>query len=260
MIHFELLLENSPKHSTTEAISNQCCSWNNDPNENPVFKSFLISIVGRDTRQKTFQQILTKCNESTTEWKHILLLLRIVIEPKEYELNEHNKMKALAKGFIQDTFKKSIEEEDENGFHILFLIARQITKYNESLLGNYSNWYEFTFSFFNVSSFLRFISLLIDRFKNTIGEMKYVLKNAEFNTALTMLAGMVHLETNVDYLDVHINTYIPAPPRCNQLVLNYKELCKSRQAHLQCPSTKAISHYSPPVVIVNDDIFLIDDD
>lgn len=34
--------------------------------------------------------------------------------------------------------------------------------------------------------------------------MKYVLKTAEFTTALTMLSGMVQLESNIDYLDVNI--------------------------------------------------------
>lgn len=35
--------------------------------------------------------------------------------------------------------------------------------------------------------------------------MKYVLKNAEFTAALTMLAGMVQLETNDEILDVILN-------------------------------------------------------
>lgn len=40
--------------------------------------------------------------------------------------------------------------------------------------------------------------------------MKYVLKTAEFTTAVTMLAGMVQLESNADYLDVclkKVNSY-----------------------------------------------------
>lgn len=41
---------------------------------------------------------------------------------------------------MKDTFKSAINEEDENGLHVLFLAARQITKYNESLLGNYATW------------------------------------------------------------------------------------------------------------------------
>lgn len=103
LMHLKLLLENGPKYSTADAISNQC-SWNNEPIDNHVvFKSFLMSIVGRDfvTRQKTFQEILSKSDDWTTEnWKYLLLLLRMVVDIKECEhftTNERNKFKALAK-------------------------------------------------------------------------------------------------------------------------------------------------------------------
>lgn len=103
LMHLKLLLENGPKHSQADAISNQCL-WNNEPIGNHLaFKSFLMSIVGRDfvTRQRTFQEILGKCDDWTTEsWKYLLLLLRMVVETKECEhfsTDQHNKFKALAK-------------------------------------------------------------------------------------------------------------------------------------------------------------------
>lgn len=103
LMHLKLLLENGPKFSAADAISNQCL-WNNEAIDNHlVFKSFLMSIVGRDfvTRQKTFQEIITKCDDWTTEnWKYLLLLLRMVVETKEcehFKTDELNKFKALAK-------------------------------------------------------------------------------------------------------------------------------------------------------------------
>lgn len=49
---------------------------------------------------------------------------------------------------------------------------------------------------------------------------------------------------------------MPAPTRCNELVLNYKQLCRSRQAHLK---TKPKS--DKEVVREEDaDVFLIDDE
>lgn len=45
--------------------------------------------------------------------------------------------------FLKDTFRRSVDDEDENGFYVLFIVARQITRYNESLLGNYAIWYAF---------------------------------------------------------------------------------------------------------------------
>lgn len=103
LMHLKLLLENGPKHSAADAINNQCL-WNNEPIEcHLVFKSFLISIVGRDfvTRQKTYLQILTKCEDWSTEsWKYLLLLLRVIIETnacEHFSTDEQNRFKAIAK-------------------------------------------------------------------------------------------------------------------------------------------------------------------
>lgn len=103
LMHLKLLLENGPKYSAADAISNQHL-WNNEPiNDHLMFKSFLISIVGRDfvTRQKTFQEILTKCDDwNTDSWEYLLLLLRMVVETEECErfsMDEQNKFKSLAK-------------------------------------------------------------------------------------------------------------------------------------------------------------------
>lgn len=63
--------------------------------------------------------------------------------------------------------------------------------------------------------------------------MKYLLKNDEFTITIEKLARIVELESDPTVLDVHITVYIPAAPRCNELVLNYKQLCRSRQMHLK---------------------------
>lgn len=44
--------------------------------------------------------------------------------------------------FLKDTFRSAVDEEDETGFYVLFLVSRQITQYNEPILGNYAMWYE----------------------------------------------------------------------------------------------------------------------
>lgn len=107
--------------------------------------------------------------------------------------------------------------------------------------------------------------------------MKYKLKSNEFSLAMQLLAGMVHLENDPDilnvrrqkiqsffdyienmlsFLQVHINTAIPAAPRCNELVVNYKQLCRSRHIHLMTPKAA-----KPTVMDVDaDDVFIIDDD
>lgn len=51
--------------------------------------------------------------------------------------------------------------------------------------------------------------VLLDRFKDTIGEMKYFLKANEFTATMQSLAGMVQMEMNADFLDVSIRNFIP---------------------------------------------------
>lgn len=165
-MHLKILLNDGPKHTLSDAFSNQC-TWNNEiTNEHILFKSFLSSIVGCDyqSRRKTFETILNKCDDWDSEgWKHLLLLLRIVVDADEctkFNHHERNHFKTAAKSelfgeiikniilnvngiiveFLKDTFRSSVNEEDENGLRVLFLIARQITQYNESLIGNYATW------------------------------------------------------------------------------------------------------------------------
>ena len=47
----------------------------------------------------------------------------------------------LSTEFLQSTFRRAVDEEDENGFHVLFLVARQLTRYNESVFGDYATWW-----------------------------------------------------------------------------------------------------------------------
>lgn len=82
-MHLKLLLQEGPKNTTDDSISNQL-AWNNEiTDEHVVLKSFLTSIVGSDfpSQRNTFEAILEKCDDwSQQSWKTTLLLLRIVID------------------------------------------------------------------------------------------------------------------------------------------------------------------------------------
>lgn len=126
------------------------------------------------------------------------------------------------------------------------------------------------FNFVNYSS--------CHRFKNTFGEMKYYLKKDRFELAVDKLSRVVEFESDSTILavrmasmahktqifikkkhgvfdpQVHIETYMPAPVRCGDLVDNYKQLCRSRLAHLCNESTKAnVSAQEEMEVYVIDD-------
>lgn len=104
MMHLKLLLQDGPKYSASDAIINQC-TWNDDITNQPnvMFKSFFTSIVGGDfdRRQKTFQDILNKCDDwESHNWKNVLLLLRMAvnaIDSTHFNIDECNTFKAMAK-------------------------------------------------------------------------------------------------------------------------------------------------------------------
>lgn len=110
-MHLKLLLQEGPKHSAAESFSNQS-AWNDEfRNDQPIMKSFMTSIVGRNfqTRRKTLQAIFDKCDEweTTQSWKFLLLLLRIVIDSEEcaeFSQDERNDIKALVKSMFKSCF------------------------------------------------------------------------------------------------------------------------------------------------------------
>lgn len=103
------------------------------------------------------------------------------------------------------TFRKYLDTGTDAIFHAMMLTVRQICSQNETILGSYTAWY-----------------------KATIGEMKYTLKTDEFNAVMRTLTNMLGFENDPDILNVHINTAVPAPTFCNDIVLNYKQLCRGK--------------------------------
>lgn len=45
------------------------------------------------------------------------------------------------------------------------------------------------------------------------------------------------LENDTEIIQIHIDTAIPAPVNCNELVLNYKQFLRQRLTELENPSS-----------------------
>lgn len=117
-------------------------------------------------------------------------------------------------GYVKTMFRKYLEDNCDKVFFAMILTVRQICVSNEKLLGSYAAWY-----------------------KTTIGEMKYTLKTEEFNATMRTLTNMIDCENDPDILNIHINTAVPAPAFCNGIVLNYKQMCRSRLAYCLTKAT-----------------------
>lgn len=68
-------------------------------------------------------------------------------------------------------------------FYALFLVVRQITEFNKTILGNYGTW-----------------------FKDNIGEMKYLLNIDEFTIVMGRLMKLNQFESDEDILNVNFNS------------------------------------------------------
>lgn len=88
---------------------------------------------------------------------------------------------------------------------------------------------------------MNYLTIMYSRYKATIGEMKYTLKADKFNLTMQTLINMLEYESDPEILKVHINTSIPAPPYCNEIVLNYKQMCRSRLFYCTTEIDKSVS-------------------
>lgn len=217
-IHLKLFLTESSKSTTEDAVRQQK-RWTDQFDVEPKssFNLFLDSITaGHSDHCKFFQNLLQYSQEDDFKfWRFYLAFLRCVARrasDEYFAVADH--LKSMVKLFFKDAFQAFLTSRDTRKLHALMLNARQICGTNEEIIGTYAAWY-----------------------KNTIGEMKYLIKNDEFVFVMETLIDMVRLENDLDILRTHINTYIPAPPLCNECVLNYVQMCKSRLSYRSTKST-----------------------
>lgn len=220
-IHLNLFLNESGKYSV-EAAVRQLKRWNDEfeVDSKSPFNSIIGSIVAGHTDScEFFHTLLQYSQEDDFKcWRFYVVLLRCVARraSDEYFAVADN-LKAMVKQFLKDEFRAFLATKDKWKFHAMMLNARQICATNAEIIGTYAIWY-----------------------KNTIGEMKYLIKGDEFKFVMETLIDMVEMENDPNILTTHINTYIPAPPLRNESVLNYVLMCKSRLSFCSMGSTRNV--------------------
>lgn len=227
-LQFTTFMEDSMKNSVEQAIQAQKIWFAEISDRTTILKSLCFSIVADyRNRYKILNHLfeIVKSNKFQC-WKIYLMFLQCIIETgvNSTEGNQNreevNALKKTCKTFLKETFQTFLQTRNKNILMIVTLIARQICLTNERIIGMYADWY-----------------------KATIGEMKYYLKNDEFIFTMEILIELVDMESDEEILEIHINTYIPAPAHCNEIVLNYKQLCRSK---LMCSRSKLVKKSSLP--------------
>lgn len=93
------------------------------------------------------------------------------------------------------------------------VLARQLYHYSEDPGTSYKNWV-----------------------KATIGEMHYQLKSPEkFKQIVNALQEVIFFESDTDILEIHLQTTISSPRGSNNLILEYKQMVRTRLLSFQEP-------------------------
>lgn len=204
--HMQLLLaKESTSCSLPEAIGLQA-RWRSECNErcSTSLGRILNEIVV--DQGSAIETIFSMAKAGSVSWKYFLSLLHLVMVAVD-----RNKVEIIrVKGIMKDLFLQMVDSGDFQIFLMLMISAREVCVTNEEVLGAYAVWY-----------------------KATIGEMSYRVKKEQFVCVVELLTRMIGLETDPEMLKVHINISVSTPPKCMELIVAYKQLCRAQLAKLQ---------------------------
>lgn len=229
-MHVSVFLKESSKCTIGEAFKCQK-RWRDEAEQSR--SSTLTQIISSlaqtaESRDEFLRRIIKIASSEQFQcWKWYLLFLRCAVcESEDFDFYVADELKATARNLSKELFKECVQENSARKFRFLLLTARTICKSNERILGSYAAWY-----------------------KATVGDMKYALKNEEFDLVMSMLVDLIFLEEDVEVLEIHAKTHIAVPPLRNDQILHYKQLCSSKVSNLQKGASNSINQDSDVILI-----------
>ncbi|XP_055606777.1 uncharacterized protein LOC129754637 isoform X2 [Uranotaenia lowii] len=220
--HLTLLLQKGPNNDLERSIPLQT-EWRQQGKEldSSIFCQILKEVI--KDKDQTLETMFSFCKKrDNVSWRFFLQILRLV------SINIGNdKVEILRiKGFLKELFGEMVDTMNFDLFLLLIAIVREISSANESVVGKYSSWY-----------------------KTTLGEMSYRFSKEQFVGVLGMMTRLVPLETDSEMLTVHINISISAPPKCMELVVTYKQMCRAHLTKLNLDMSKDNQDMDVSIVI-----------
>ncbi|XP_055688426.1 uncharacterized protein LOC129792955 [Lutzomyia longipalpis] len=202
-LHLEVLI--SMEHSKVlEALKKQKIWAGEDVFEANKSLKELMGYVTKPQRESLDALLgqMTKTNFSG--WKYSLGILRFILKTASMDDQLH------VKKYVEGLFWKACISRNEQQFQICVLLAREMCYARaEEKKSTYLTWY-----------------------KATVSEMSYKIQPEDFRTILTFLTDLIRVEEDPDFLDVHITSAVPAPPRCNEIVHEFKQISRIRRNEL----------------------------
>ncbi|XP_053665236.1 uncharacterized protein LOC128715171 [Anopheles marshallii] len=209
--HLQLVLVAGDTFDSLDEALGKQVQWRDEVKtlRGTVFGCLLVELVHDKTFFLSVLKDFSK-KSCTFSLKYALYLLHVLAQDGETD-------DKLLKNFLKDMFRSVVEMESMSEMKLLLLFAREVCTANETILGTYSVWY-----------------------KQTIGEMTYSVKKHQFIRTMELLTALLPLERDLEMLGVHSTIAISAPAKCNDYVLNYKQLCRAHIAQLKVGDSTTI--------------------
>ncbi|XP_063699369.1 uncharacterized protein LOC134829976 [Culicoides brevitarsis] len=188
--------------SIEDAVSNQHLWTKQDPIKDLIIKDCLL--IGEAEAHLMFlhRYALAK-SKSEVNWRGYCSILGI------FSRIYGSKCLSMSRKTLSDDFKKFVKDRNDFLLHFILVTVRQMCLSAPNDV-KYGDWY-----------------------KQNIGEMMYIMDKEEFLYVMKVLTKLIELETNKEFIKTHINTRIQAPPLCNDTVLAFKAILRSRLETLE---------------------------
>lgn len=169
-----------------------------DPIQEMIIRDCVLQITPIENLITFIQQFILGRNKTEINWRVYCQVLRVIA--RIYG----SKALPLYRRVLNEEFKKFIKERNDFLLHFTMVTIRQLSLSAPNDF-KYGEWY-----------------------KMNIGEMMYTTTKEEFQYVIKVLTKMIEHEMNENFLSVHINTRIQAPPLCNDIVFTFKAILRSR--------------------------------
>lgn len=220
MLNLKFLLE-MEECSLVEGIG-RLSGWMNENNENSALNEVINEILV--DKEKVSEFLMKKVvSDKFNGWKWYSNILRKLCPV----LSDHS-LKAV-KSFLKELFTLFLSQKNRNYFFIMMLTARIVCCGNPENFGDYPQWYKRQFS-----------------------EMRYKISKADFISTMEVLKSLVSLENDVDVLQVYVRTAISPPTLCNDLVLCFKQMCRTKIERLNLDLSGDLRTFDHVVLLDND--------
>lgn len=203
MLHLKLLLDISDC-SLVEAIA-QLTEWMNEVDNrlnngfNDLIREFLYD------QEKVVQCLIKKVySDKFHGWKWYAYVLRTISGSLKSQSVK------IIKGFLKDLYSSFLVQKNKNFFLIMIVTARVLCIGDQERFGDYSQWY-----------------------RNQFSDVRYTISREDFVSTLEMLQSLISYENDVGILQIYVTTAISPATHCNDLVLSFKQMCRSKIERLK---------------------------